>query len=547
MKAIICLPLDFRANSLGLKSLLAEEIDGAPVLRHAVSRLTLSDDYTVVLLATGPDAEKELATAREMLSGLAYETHASAAPDVPNREFLRRGRLWSISSWRGGIGATSYYDEAGSPAAMLDAARRFGADAVGLMTPDSPYADPSLAAKLFAWHYDHAKNARVTVTGVPPGLVPAIVNIEVLEAFAKNNLTFAATMVYNPAQPQRDLAATEAHYEAPLELRLAPWRLTAHSRRQLEMMRSLASFGVSPRSASSLEVVRALSAHSELWSGALPAKVEMEPTMRLDAAPEYLRQITSSRGASDMDLGAFCRVVEPLGVCGDVVLSLQGLGEPLLHAALPQMVSAAKGSGLFGVHVGTYGRTLDEAYFADLVASRLDVLSVNLSAHTPERYKAIFGVDGLDAVRSAVEAAVVSRRASKSAWPIIATEIVKMREVEPDIEPFFDYWHAHSDWPVIRPYTDFAGQIDDRATIQMRTSSRIPCRKIFQELYIDAEAVAYPCRQDIRRRHPLGNAAEEGIAALWHSDYMERLRAAHIAGDYDFFPLCRNCKDWYYV
>ena len=81
----------------------------------------------------------------------------------------------------------------------------------------------------------------------------------------------------------------------------------------------------------------------------------------------------------------------------------------------------------------------------------------------------------------------------------------------------------------------------------MRTSARIPCRKIFSELYVDAEGIAYPCRQDIRRRRPLGNTAELDIAFLWHSEFMESLRAAQMAGDYEFFPLCKGCKDWYYV
>jgi len=81
----------------------------------------------------------------------------------------------------------------------------------------------------------------------------------------------------------------------------------------------------------------------------------------------------------------------------------------------------------------------------------------------------------------------------------------------------------------------------------MRTSSRIPCRKIFHEMYIDAEGTAYPCRQDIFKTHPLGNAAEEGLGALWRCAFMEELRAAHSRGEYSFFPLCRNCKDWYYV
>lgn len=549
MKSIICLPLDFQKNSLGLQSLLEQEIDGASVLYHTVSRLTLCDDYTVVLLIeAGPEADRIAAKARELLGALHYEAVISGARDVPNREFLRRARLWSIRSWRGGLGSASWYDEAGSPAAMNEAAGRFGAEAVGLMMPDSPYADPHLTSKLFAWHYEHARNARVTLTGVCPGLVPVVFASDLLKSLADQNLTLAAALAYRANQPQRDLTATEAHFEAPLELRLAPWRLTAHSPRQLDLIRALVALGTSPRSASATDVVHALAAHPELWPGRFPAKLEIEPTMRIDAAPSYLKRITNMRGASDLDLGAFRRMIEPLGAARDVVVSLQGLGEPLLNPALDMMVSSAKKAGIMGVHVGTYGRLLDESFLAALSAAHLDVLSVHLGAGTPSTYRALFGVDGLESVKSQLEGAFARRAASQSVtWPIFVAEIAKMRSVEAEIEPFFDYWLSHCDWPAIRPYNDFAGQVDDLATIHMRTSSRIPCRKVFEELYIDAEGIAYPCRQDIRRTHPLGSAVEEGIEGVWRCAFMERLRAAQLAGDYDLFPLCRNCKDWYYV
>lgn len=548
MKSIICLSVDFRENGLGLPSLLEEEIDGAPVLYHTVSRLTLSDDYSVVLLfEAGPHAESDLEKARAILSGLSCEHMISNAPDVANREHLRRSRLWSLKSWRGGIGGTSYYDEAGSPAALLAAAKYFEADAVGFLTADSPYADPSLASRLFDWHYERIRKARVTVTGVPPGLAPVIFNAETLESFVANDLTFAAALRFNPAQPQRDLTTTEAHYEAELELRVAPWRLTAHSRRQLEMMRGLAERGASPRKASALEVVRTLSESPELWPGPVPSKIEIEPTTRADAVPSYLAPVVKTRGPADMSEADFARILSSIAPHRDVVLSLGGLGEPLLHEKIARLVSDASEAGALGVHLATYGRPLGDDAYGRLVDAHLDALSVYLGAHTEDTYTALFGDKGLAGPAAFLERAFKERVALKRSWPLLMAEIVKMRPAESDIEAFFDHWFANCDWPVIRPYNDFAGQVEDLATIHMRTSNRIPCRKIFEELYIDAECVAYPCRQDIMKTRPLGNAAEEGVEALWHCGFMEELRAAHVAGEYGVFGLCADCKDWYYA
>lgn len=546
MSAIICLPVDLRENQFGLPSRLADDIDGATVLYHTVSRLTLSDDYRVVCLFRKNGEEGQVERAREMLSGLECEFLESSAADVPNREFLVRGRLWSLDSWRGGMGWTTYWDEAGAPAALAEAAALFDADAVGLMTPDSPLADPRLASELLAWHRDHLRKAQLTVTGVPPGLAPVFFSRDVAASYAAENLTLAASMAYRPQHPQRDLATTEAHFEAAMSLRTVCWRFTAHSLRQIEMLRALAALGASPRSASCLEAVAVLSAHSELWAGPVPSKIEIEPTSRVDAAPFYLADYILGRDGCDMDIQTFSKIAGSIAPYRDCLLTFEGLGEPLLHAGLAGLVAAAKEAGFLGVHVGTGGTKLDAGTFAALRDAGLDVLSVRLGASTSEGYRRLYGADGLEAAAAALEAAFAERKKSKIARPLLAAEITKMRPLEGEIEPFYNRWLGSCDWPVIRPYNDFAGQIEDHATIHMRTSSRIPCRKIFTEMYIDSEGVAWPCRQDIGKTRPLGNAAEEGIPALWHCEFMEKLREAHLGGDWDFFPLCRNCKDWYY-
>ncbi|MHC4712555.1 MAG: radical SAM/SPASM domain-containing protein [Planctomycetota bacterium] len=548
MTAAVCLPVDLRENSVGLPSLLEEEIDGAPVLYHTVSRLTLSSDYKVViLLAEGETARDDAERVRTLIGGLECEIMTTGAGDVVNRPFLRRGRLWSLNSWRGGMGWTTYWDEAGSPAALAEAAEKLDADAVGLLTGDSPYADPSLASQLLAWHRERLRKAQVTVTGVPPGLAPAFFSREVIKAYAKQELTLAASVAYNPTRAQRDIASTEAHFEADMGLRTAPWRFTAHSLRQLEMMRALCDLGASVRKASGLDAVVALGGHPELWSGPVPAKIEIEPTTRFDAAPFYLRDYACSRVSSDMPPDVFANIVSSLAPHRDVCLSLEGLGEPLLHEHLVAMVTAAREAGILGVHIATGGRFLDLSAFRALRDAGLDILSVNVGAAGEDAYQRLFGCEAFAKVAAAVEEVFAERRKSDITWPLIVAEITKLRALDAEVEPFYNHWLGRCDWPVIRPFNDFAGQVEDAATVHMRTSARIPCRRIFNEMFIDAEGTAWPCRQDIHRTRPLGNAAEEGIPALWHCGFMEELREAHSRGDWGFWPLCLACKDWYYT
>ncbi len=545
MKAIICLPVDFEANQFGLAARLDESIDGAPVLYHAVSRLRLSDDYRVVCMFKDTAA---LEKARDMLAGLDCDFLHTQAADVPNREFLVRARLWSIDSWRGGMGWTTYWDEAGAPAALAEAMETFDADTVGLITPDSPLADPRLASQMLAWHREHLKKARVTMTGVPPGLAPAFFSGDVVRSFAEAQLTPAASMSYRSEHPQRDLAASQAHFEADMALRTAPWRLTAHSLRQMEMLESLSQLGASPRGASAGEAVAALRSNGRLWAGPIPSRIEIEPTSRFDVAPYYLADYMHAREPVDMDQEVFEKIVQSTAPYRDCLLSLEGLGEPLLHGGIEKMVTAAVRAGVLGVHISTSGLCLDRGRFSALRDAGLDVLSVRTGAATPEGYQRLYGKgqDGFTPATAALKMAFAERRKSEIPAPLLAAEMTKLRRLEDEIEPFYNHWLKNCDWPVIRPYNDFAGQISDHATIHMRTSQRIPCRKIFTELYIDASGTAWPCRQDIMKTRPLGDAAREGLAALWRGDFLEELRAAHLCGDWGFFTPCLACKDWYY-
>jgi hypothetical protein len=400
---------------------------------------------------------------------------------------------------------------------------------------------------MLAWHQDKFHTARLTVTGVPPGMAPAFFNIDVLRSYATQNLTLATTIAYNPTRPQRDLATTEAHFEADMRLRLCPRRFTAHSARQIELFRGLCALGCSPRGASALRAVETYAAHPELWPGAVPAKVEIEPTSRFAVAPFYLREFLASRTPADMPLERFAKIVESIRPAQDVVLSLEGLGDALLNGEIAAMVAAAKEAGLLGVHIATSGLPLDAALREALTDAELDVLSVALGAASEEGYRRLYSANGLDQAAAALIGVIEARKASGVPRPLAVAEMTKLRALEGDVEPFYNRWIAESDWPLIRPCNDFAGQVEDASTIHMRTSLRGPCRRIFTELYVDAEGIALPCRQDIHRTAPLGDAAEMGVGALWHSQFMENLRAAHLAGDYDFFPLCRNCKDSYYT
>ena len=123
------------------------------------------------------------------------------------------------------------------------------------------------------------------------------------------------------------------------------------------MMRALAASGVSPRKASAIEVVRALSGARRALERAAAGegRGRADDALRRRAAASQKR-ISNRARATDMTVETLRAIAQPLGAYGDVVMSLEGLGDALLHPDIMRLVAAAKDAGILGMHVATDGR-----------------------------------------------------------------------------------------------------------------------------------------------------------------------------------------------
>lgn len=124
----------------------------------------------------------------------------------------------------------------------------------------------------------------------------------------------------------------------------------------------------------------------------------------------------------------------------DTVLTLHGVGDPLMHPGVFEVISAARAAGVGLVHLRT--DALSESFDAGrLLASGLDVLSVDVLAATPEVYRTVAGVDRYDEVKSRVEAALAGRGEAgglPGVW--VVPRVTRCDEAYADVEPFYDGW-----------------------------------------------------------------------------------------------------------
>jgi radical SAM protein with 4Fe4S-binding SPASM domain len=70
---------------------------------------------------------------------------------------------------------------------------------------------------------------------------------------------------------------------------------------------------------------------------------------------------------------------------------------------------------------------------------------------------------------------------------------------------------------------------------------KFPCYNLWSTLYITFDGRAALCCQDYECRIELGNLTDEGVMDIWRGEKLARVRAQHLAGDFNANPVCKEC------
>src|SRR5262245_6165879 len=104
-------------------------------------------------------------------------------------------------------------------------------------------------------------------------------------------------------------------------------------------------------------------------------------------------------GAGDLSLAEIATLADDLQRAGTRVVTLTG-GEPLVRPDVMAVADLFRARGM-ALQLLTSGLALGR--YADDVAARFESVTVSLDGHTPELYRQIRGVDGLEAVVAGVQ------------------------------------------------------------------------------------------------------------------------------------------------
>jgi MoaA/NifB/PqqE/SkfB family radical SAM enzyme len=324
----------------------------------------------------------------------------------------------------------------------------------------------------------------------------------------------------------------------------------------------------------------------------LPSYVQIEPVgqcnLRCQMCPIQFRRDGPPYGPpAFMDFGAFTRLIDQFAGLSE--LHLQGLGEPMMHPRLFDMVAYAAGKG---IRVTTNSNlTLLSARRAALcVTSGLDALHVSIDGATAETYERIRVLGRFERVTGNLELLLDARRRLGSGTPHLHLVMVAMRQNLHELPELVRRAHGWSMESIFvqhlchdfgeaslpehyRPMREFVqdqtlleedpGRIERyfgeaRAVArELKIDLRLPrtrprvhppgtpgpkrCDWPWRGAYVSFQGLAMPCCMVATPdRIHFGNMAEQGVAATWDGAAYEAFRD-QLASD-EPPEICRSCS-----
>ena len=462
---------------------------------------------------------------------------------LANLDAVTVARRWS-DGWRGGLMGACCFD-LGFHAATFDEARReCGADAVLVIDPDAGLVDRALVGRVM--EQAEAKDVEYCFSPAAPGASGVVIKASLLERLAACDGTLGKVMAYWPDVPGRDPISADNCAAVPTVVARTTRRLTLESSRQIELIgRATAELNGQLIRTGAEELLKRVAAVDE---PGFPRDVVVEINTRRATRAVHTpsAQLAIERPAMEMETAR--RLFAELGGWDDVRVTLAGVGDPMLHEGVMELIAEARKSGVRAIHVETDFVGVSKEKVAALAASEVDVVTVHIPALTATTYSNVMGINALGEVLGNIKAFFDARAARGAArgtsTPLLVPTFTRLRQNMAEMEPWYDHWLRAVGCAVITGASDCAGMIADHSPVDMSPMGRVGCRRLSSRLTVLSDGSVTTCEVDVLGRQAVGNIREKPVQEMWQEG-LGCVRKAHRDRMWTELTVCGRCRDWH--
>lgn len=507
-----------------------------PVLGWTLERLWMCEaleSIAIVCWADQLDAVQPLASESE-----AHILCKDPRVPMPALDSISAARRWS-DGWRGGLLHSCDFDLGFHAPWILEAAQKLEAQGVILIDPAAGLVDAQILQQMI----DHAREHEsldIFFTQAPPGLGGALLRASLLEKLAAAHTHPGKLLSYLPEQPMRDPIGSESCVPIATPVARSTRTFRIDSERQVERLTN-ASVHLNGELVKSdaEDLINRLR-----WTGdidALPREVTLEINTERKTSPLFWPGRHQAIRRPPIPVEQVERIADQLSE--DVRVTLAGIGDPLLHPNMFEIIDALHTRGVRAIHVETDLLPENSQAIDRLADSDVDIVSVHLPAMSSPTYEAVMGVDRFTDVIENIRTFMLRRQARRRGTPILCPVFMKCSANLAEMEAWYDQWLRALGAAVISGPSDFAGLIPDVAVADMSPPKRKACNRIFSRMMILSDGRVVSCDQDVTGQQVMGKTNDMPLAEIWRNGF-EPLRTSHRKGCWSS-GLCGGCREWH--
>lgn len=294
--------------------------------------------------------------------------------------------------------------------------------------------------------------------------------------------------------------------------------------------------------------------------GNFPLSINVEITRRCNLACTFCwHKDLEQELKIDMSMDMFKKVIDESRKFGLPAVNLNGLGEPMLHPEIIEMIKYCKRSGVLEVMFHTNGTVMNKQLAKELIKSGLDIIIFSLDSPEKKTYEEMRIKANFDAVQKNVECFINTKKELGEIKPFVRATMVLTEKTVKQVEGFKKRWSGKVDSITFQDLLfgansnvgegdskKFKGQENARIEIneknvmefQKKENLSFVCPYLYQSLKIHPSGDVSACSP---QEAPKVGKLEEGLANIWSGKRMETIRSKHECGKWMEIESCKRC------
>lgn len=510
-----------------------------PVLEWTLRRLSISRQLSSAAVLCWEDQLPHVAGVAEEVG--AFVLAKGPRSRISQIESISASRRWA-DGWRGGLLGTCAFDIGFYAPWVMELAQRLETEGVLLVDAASALVDPALVDALIV-HADGHTDQEICFSAAAPGLCGALLRMPLLGRLATTKIHPGRLLHYIPDHVSREMIGTDACLNVSPAVARTVERFVLDSDRQIARTEhATACLNGELQIAGAEEIVERILASN--WSDPLPREVTIELNTRRATHPIFSPARARGIARPDLPLNLARKIFQQFAHADDIRVTFAGVGDPLLHGDLFDILDAARSAGICATHVETDLLSEDAGHISGLASSPLDIVSIHLPALTEATYFEVMGIDGYRRVLDNIRALVASRQQRGEGVPILVPIFTKCRQNLVEMEPWYDQWLKALNCAVLRGPSTFGGLVSDVGVADMTPPGRKACHRLASRMMILSDGRIVSCEEDLVAAQTLGHAATDSISDIWTTRFAS-LRSDHHQQQWAAHPLCATCNEWH--